>query len=96
MGIFGVQNHGQIGKKFLESCGVPYPIPDLVLNHVNAKRYLVSKHKEYFEKLSPASVETLKHQGRKLISLYQSCTRARAWKDRVKLRPHHMKKPIIS
>ena len=65
MGNFGVQNHGQLGKKFLESCGVPFPIPDLVLNHVNAKRYLVSKYKEYFGKLSPASVETLKHQGRK-------------------------------
>jgi len=63
MGNFGAQNHGQLGKAFLEKCGIPYPIPDLVNNHVNAKRYLVSKHSEYHDKLTPASKQTLIHQG---------------------------------
>ena len=63
MGCYGAQNHGQLGKDFLEKCGIPAPIPALVKNHVAAKRYLVSKHTEYYEKLSPASKETLKHQG---------------------------------
>ena len=63
MGSYGVQNHGSLGRAFLESCGVPEPIPALVQSHVDAKRYLVSKYPDYYEKLSPASKETLKHQG---------------------------------
>lgn len=63
MGNYGVKNHEKIGKKFLEDNNVPYPIPELVENHVKVKRYLTFKNPEYFKVLSNASKETLKRQG---------------------------------
>ena len=36
-------------------------VTELVKNHVNAKRYLVTKYPEYHEKLSEASKGTLIH-----------------------------------
>lgn len=63
MGNYGVKNHEKIGKKFLEDNNVPYPIPQLVENHVKVKRYLTFKNAEYINVLSNASKETLKRQG---------------------------------
>jgi 2-amino-1-hydroxyethylphosphonate dioxygenase (glycine-forming) len=63
MGSYGVKDHEGVGRRFLEECGIPYPIPNLVENHVKVKRYLVYKKKEYYQKLSPASKKTLEYQG---------------------------------
>jgi 2-amino-1-hydroxyethylphosphonate dioxygenase (glycine-forming) len=66
MGDLGIQNHESKGRKFLEELGIPYPIPNLVENHVITKRYLVSKYPEYYVKLSDASKQTLVYQGGKM------------------------------
>jgi predicted HD phosphohydrolase len=63
MGDLGVMNHEGKGRKFLEDMGVPYPIPNLVENHVKVKKYLVGKNPEYYQKLSDASKQTLVYQG---------------------------------
>ena len=63
MGELGIQNHELKGKQFLEQLGIPYPIPQLVENHVVSKRYLVSKNPEYYNNLSDASKQTLEFQG---------------------------------
>ena len=60
---FGTFNHELVGKDYLYETGFKYPIPELVYNHVYAKRYLVSKYPEYYKKLSDASKTTLKQQG---------------------------------
>ena len=63
MGNLGVMHHESKGRYFLEAIGIPYPIPNLVENHVKVKRYLVGKNPEYYEKLSDASKQTLTYQG---------------------------------
>ena len=63
MGDLGVMHHESKGRLFLENLGIPYPIPNLVENHVKVKRYLVGKNKIYYEKLSEASKQTLTYQG---------------------------------
>ena len=63
MGDLGVMNHETKGKIFLQQLGIPYPIPNLVENHVKVKRYLVGKNPEYYENLSSASQKTLEYQG---------------------------------
>ena len=63
MGDLGVMHHESKGRHFLETLGIPYPIPNLVENHVKVKRYLVGKNKIYYEKLSEASKQTLTYQG---------------------------------
>ena len=60
---YGILDHETIGKNTLESWGFKYPIPELVMNHVSAKRYLTYKYPEYHDGLSNASKETLKLQG---------------------------------
>lgn len=63
MGDLGVMHHETKGKIFLQRLGIPYPIPNLVENHVKVKRYLVGKNPSYFKKLSDASQQTLNYQG---------------------------------
>ena len=59
----GIKNHEKIGADFLRKKNVPEPIPELVEGHVQAKRYLTYKYKDYHDKLSDASKQTLIHQG---------------------------------
>jgi len=59
----GIENHEQIGADFLKNIGLSNTICEIVANHVNAKRYLCSKHKDYYNNLSNASKTTLKYQG---------------------------------
>jgi putative nucleotidyltransferase with HDIG domain len=66
MGNYGTKNHEKIGANFLRKHGFKYPIPELVENHVKAKRYLTYKNKDYYKNLSHASQETLIHQGGKM------------------------------
>tara|TARA_Y100000389_G_C17363348_1_gene464923 strand:- start:60 stop:641 length:582 start_codon:yes stop_codon:yes gene_type:complete len=63
MGEYGITNHEKLGADFLRSLGIRYPIPELVENHVQAKRYLVGKNPEYLQQLSGASKKTLTFQG---------------------------------
>ena len=59
----GIKSHEHVGAAFLRLTGYPYPIPDLVGSHVDAKRYRVAKDKAYADKLSEASRRTLLLQG---------------------------------
>tara|TARA_B100000287_G_scaffold432589_1_gene492263 strand:+ start:1237 stop:2547 length:1311 start_codon:yes stop_codon:yes gene_type:complete len=59
----GIEKHEQIGAIFLKNIGLSNTIYEIILNHVNAKRYLCTKYKEYYNKLSEASKITLKYQG---------------------------------
>ena len=63
MGNLGVMHHESKGRYFLDNLGIPYPIPNLVENHVKVKRYLVAKNPKYYEELSDASKQTLTYQG---------------------------------
>lgn len=66
MNGLGVSDHGLIGANYLRELGIQENVCSLVENHVNAKKYLVSKHPEYYNKLSLASKKTLEYQGGKM------------------------------
>ena len=63
MGDFGIKDHERIGADFLAQFGFSKRVCDLVCGHVNAKRYLAFKNKNYLTNLSPASLATLDFQG---------------------------------
>ncbi len=63
MNGFGNKDHEQLGADFLKSRGFSERILMLVKGHVAAKRYLTFKNPDYYNQLSEASRETLKHQG---------------------------------
>ena len=63
MGGYGIKRHEQIGADFLRSRGFPEIIPQLVENHVQAKRYLTFRYPAYYNELSEASRKTLDFQG---------------------------------
>ncbi|XP_069118280.1 2-amino-1-hydroxyethylphosphonate dioxygenase (glycine-forming)-like [Argopecten irradians] len=62
----GAKDHDKVGGQFLRDLGFPNIICDLVQGHVQAKRFLVWKNKDYYDNLSPASRMTLEHQGGKM------------------------------
>lgn len=66
MNGLGVQNHGIIGKQYLEEMGMNKKVCKLVEKHIDAKRYLVSIDKTYYEKLSDVSNNKLEYQGGKM------------------------------
>ncbi len=59
----GVVNHDEIGEEWLLERGFSPRLARLVGGHVDAKRYLTATNEAYMERLSPASIETLKLQG---------------------------------
>ncbi|KAJ3069137.1 hypothetical protein HDU98_007802 [Podochytrium sp. JEL0797] len=59
----GTADHEGIGARFLAKLGFPDAVTRLVGNHVNAKRYLCSIDKEYYDKLTEASKTSLRFQG---------------------------------
>ena len=63
IGKYGNKNHETLGAEYLKSMKIPHPIPELVYNHVKAKRYLTFKYSDYYENLTDASKETLLQQG---------------------------------
>ncbi|MFT3825448.1 MAG: HDIG domain-containing protein [Chitinophagaceae bacterium] len=63
MGGFGAVNHEGIGADYLRERGFSERVCAVVDKHVDAKRYLVATDVQYKDKLSPASLETLKWQG---------------------------------
>jgi [1-hydroxy-2-(trimethylamino)ethyl]phosphonate dioxygenase len=59
---FGYHRHDRSGGDWLAKRFSP-EVSEPVRLHVQAKRYLCAVEKDYFAKLSPASVHTLSHQG---------------------------------
>jgi len=59
----GIMNHELIGSNYLQKCGLPLIVCELVNSHVQSKRYLSTISKKYFDKLSNASKKTLVIQG---------------------------------
>ena len=66
MNGLGVIEHGKVGADFLRSIKMNEKVCCLVENHVLAKKYLVSKYDDYYNKLSDASKKTLEFQGGKM------------------------------
>jgi putative nucleotidyltransferase with HDIG domain len=60
---YGVWSHETVGADALRQMGFSEKIAQLVANHVEAKRYLVSTDSTYFDALSEASKITLEKQG---------------------------------
>jgi phosphonate degradation associated HDIG domain protein len=60
---FGIIDHEKLGGKYLRSKGFSQDIANMVVSHVDAKRYLTFKNPEYYNLLSEASKITLIHQG---------------------------------
>lgn len=95
MGGFGVKRHELLGAEFLRKLGFSEKIAQLVENHVQAKRYLTFAYPEYFEKLSEASRETLRHQGGPMSQseaenfekdpLFDISLKMRTWDEEAKL-----------
>jgi phosphonate degradation associated HDIG domain protein len=90
----GIVDHESIGSQFLLQKGFSERIAKLVQSHVTAKRYLTFKYPDYYNKLSPASRETLAHQGGVMSlaeatdfeadPLHTEYIRMRDWDDRAK------------
>ncbi len=59
----GVINHDDLGSLRLAERGFSSRLRTLVLGHVDAKRYLVATNADYAKRLSPASTQTVIHQG---------------------------------
>ena len=66
MNGLGVIEHRKVGADFLRSLKMNEKVCCLVENHVLAKKYLVSKYDDYYNKLSDASKQILKFQGGKM------------------------------
>ncbi len=60
---YGHLSHEKVGAAFLREQGFSEKIAQLVLKHVQAKRYLCFRYPEYFARLSEASRQTLVFQG---------------------------------
>jgi len=65
----GVSDHGKIAAEYLRNMNMDERVCKLVEKHVDAKRYLVSKNNNYYDKLTSASKKTLEYQGGKMNNL---------------------------
>jgi phosphonate degradation associated HDIG domain protein len=87
-------HHEQVGGGWLAKRFGP-DVSESVRLHVPAKRYLLATDPEYFSKLSPASVLTLKLQGGPMTAhevagfeterFYKEAVRVRQWDDQGKV-----------
>ncbi len=87
-------HHERVGARWLARRVLP-EVSEPVRLHVPAKRYLLATDAEYFTKLSPASVITLKLQGGPMAAhevaqfeterYYKDAVRVRQWDDRGKV-----------
>ena len=95
MGDVGAVDHEGIGADFLLGLGFSEKVAELVRAHVVAKRYLTFAKPAYAAKLSPASVETLTHQGGPMTAdeaadfeqdpLFTEKLRMRSWDEQGKI-----------
>ncbi|MFQ6026624.1 MAG: HD domain-containing protein [Dehalococcoidia bacterium] len=83
----GVMDHESIGGAYLRERGFSEELVDVIGGHVAAKRYLVARNREYGDKLSEASIVTLRHQGGPMSEAeadeFESQPR---WKEMLRLR----------
>ena len=96
-------HHEQVGSRWLAERFGP-EVSEPVRLHVPAKRYLLATDAEYFAKLSPASVITLKLQGGPMAAhevarfeterFYKEAVRVRQWDDQGKVAG--LKTPALS
>jgi predicted HD phosphohydrolase len=63
MAGLGVVDHEGIGARALAELGFDADVCELVRSHVEAKRYLAKRKRGYLERLSEASLGTLRFQG---------------------------------
>jgi [1-hydroxy-2-(trimethylamino)ethyl]phosphonate dioxygenase len=87
-------HHEQIGSRWLATRFRP-DVSEPVRLHVPAKRYLLATDANYFAKLSPASVITLKLQGGPMVAhevakfeterFHKEAVRVRQWDDQGKV-----------
>ncbi len=87
-------HHERVGSRWLAK-RFPADVSEPVRLHVPAKRYLLATDAEYFAKLSPASVITLKLQGGPMAGhevarfkterFHQDAVRVRQWDDQGKV-----------
>lgn len=56
-------SHDKFGEEYLRQFGFSEKVCQVVGGHVMAKRYITGLDPSYYDKLSPASKTTLKHQG---------------------------------
>lgn len=68
MGNLGVMNHEKEGAEYLLKYGFSDNICSLVRNHINTKRYLITKDSKYYDNLSEASKQTFEYQGGKMTN----------------------------
>ena len=91
---YGVKDHDKIGADFLMKMGFPEKMCLLVASHVDAKRYLCYKKKNYWSRLSEASKKTLEFQGGKMTlqeaelfendPLFEWYLKIRIWDEKAK------------
>ena len=94
MGNYGVSNHELHGSEYLKQHKFTDNICTFAENHINTKRYLVSKYKDYYNLLSDASKETLNYQGKPMTTderiefeqdpLFEYHMKIRQWDDLAK------------
>jgi predicted HD phosphohydrolase len=90
----GVVDHEFVGADFLQERGFSELVTEVIYGHVPAKRYLVSKSQEYAQRLSPASIKTLRFQGGPMSEseargfetqpFFREKIQLRMWDDRAK------------
>ena len=68
MGNLGVMNHEKEGAEYLLKYGFSDNICSLVRNHINTKRYLITKDSKYYDNLSEASKQTFEYQSGKMTN----------------------------
>ena len=96
--------HENIGSEVLKRVGMSDKVCILVKNHVNTKRYLVTKYDSYYNNLSEASKKTLNYQGGKMSqeelkafeedNLFNLHLKLGNWDDRAKVK--NLKLPHLS
>ena len=104
-GDVGVINHDDLGSLWLAERGFSARLRTLVRGHVDAKRYLVATNANYAKRLSPASTETLVHQGGPMsieeatafgeAPELKDCLRLRSWDEQAK-EPGRLVTPLES
>lgn len=90
----GVIDHDLAGRDWLRERGFSERLAALVGGHVAAKRYLVATHPHYRQRLSAASIETLRMQGGPMSDaearafekepLFAEMLRLRSWDEQAK------------
>jgi 2-amino-1-hydroxyethylphosphonate dioxygenase (glycine-forming) len=100
MAEFGHISHEKIGANKMLELGFSEKIATLILNHVQAKRYLVAKFPKYANKLSEASKETLVMQGGQMERIeretfernpnFKNSLLLRIWDDQAKIPDQHI------